>query len=190
MLKLHVVIASTRPGRVGPSVADWFLELARADQRFETLAVDLDEIDLPLLDEPNHPRLKKYENEHTKRWSAIIDAADAFVFVTPEYNYSSAPSLLNALDYVYHEWKYKPAGFVSYGGASGGLRAVQMTKLPVSALGMMPLPEGVSIPFFAQHRDESGKFVGTEGMQKAARTMLDELARWAGALKPLREPQS
>jgi NAD(P)H-dependent FMN reductase len=186
MLKLHVVIASTRPGRGGPAVADWFLEIARADPRFVTRAVDLDEIDLPLLDEPNHPRLRQYQNEHTKRWSAIVDEADAYVFVTPEYNYSPAPSLLNALDYVYHEWKYKPAGFVSYGGASGGLRSVQTTKLTVSALGMMPLPEGVSIPFYTQLIDANGKFNGTEPLQKASATMLDELARWALALKPLR----
>ena len=77
----------------------------------------------------NHPRLRQYEHDHTKAWSDSVDAADAFVFVTPEYNYFAPPALMNAIDYVLHEWACKPAGIVSYGGASGGMRSAQMLKL-------------------------------------------------------------
>lgn len=187
MLKLQVVTASTREGRKGPYVADWFAGRARRHGKFEIETVDLAEIGLPLLDEPNHPRLRQYEHEHTRAWSRIVQRADAYVFVTPEYNFGAPPSLLNALDFLLHEWHYKPVGFVSYGGVSAGLRSVQMLKQTVTALRMMPIPEAVSIPFFQQHIDEeSGTFDPGELQAKAAAVMLDELLRWAEALKPLR----
>jgi NAD(P)H-dependent FMN reductase len=138
------------------------------------------------MDEPAHPRLQKYEHQHTRNWSANVEAADAFVFVTPEYNYSAPPALINALDYLYKEWNYKPAGFVSYGGLSGGIRAVQMIKQIVTTLKMVPLVEAVAIPFFSQHIDDTGLFTPNELHQKSATDMLDELLRWAEALKPLR----
>lgn len=127
-LKLNIIIASTRPGRGGPAVAKWFNDFAKADGKFEPVLVDLADYDLPILDEPNHPRMKKYEHEHTKKWSEIIDLGDAYVFVTPEYDYNAPPSLINALIYLWNEWNYKPASFVSYGGISGGLRAVEFCK--------------------------------------------------------------
>jgi NAD(P)H-dependent FMN reductase len=181
-----VIIASTRPQRVGLPVATWFVEHAKADGRFDIEIADLKEIDLPAIDEPNHPRLQNYEHEHTKRWSARVRAADAFVFVTPEYNYGLAPALVNALDYLFVEWAYKPAGYVSYGGVSGGTRSVQMSKLVVTSLKIMPLPEAVTIPFVAKHVDPSGVFKPEGGMIRAATVMLDELHRWTEALKPLR----
>ena len=186
MLKLQVVIASTRPGRQGPAVARWFVEAAIRHGMFEVELVDLAEVGLPLLDEPAHPRLKQYQHEHTRKWSEKVDSADAFVFVTPEYNYGSPPALINALDYLYQEWNYKPAGFVSYGGVSGGLRSVQMTKNIVTTLKMMPMVEAVSIPFFTQFITDSGEFAGEEAHEKSASVMLTELARWSDALKPLR----
>lgn len=186
MLKLHVITASTRPGRLGPSVARWFLDHAIRDARFEIRAVDLAEINLPMFDEPNHPRFKRYEHDHTKAWSALVAEADAFVLVTPEYNFSVPPSLLNAIDYLYQEWNYKPVSFVSYGGAAGGTRSVQMVKLTLTALKMMPLPDAVAIPLFTKQIDAQGVFTPTEGQTKAATEMLGELARWAEALKTLR----
>lgn len=186
LLKLQVIISSTRPGRQGPAVARWFFEAARRHGSFDVELVDLAEVDLPLLDEPAHPRLREYLHDHTKRWSAKVDSADAFVFVTPEYNFSSPPALINALDYLVQEWNYKPVGFVSYGGASGGLRSVQMTKNIVTTLKMMPMLEAVHIPFFSQFIDEAGEFAAGEGHEKAAAGMLTELARWAEALQPLR----
>jgi NAD(P)H-dependent FMN reductase len=147
MLKLHVIIASTRPGRIGLPIGNWLHERAKAHGKFDVTLVDLKEVNLPLIDEPKHPRLQQYEHAHTKAWSATIAAADAFVLVTPEYNFSTAPALLNAFDYLYKEWNYKPAAFVSYGGISGGLRAAEMTKQTVCALKMVPLVEGVTLPF-------------------------------------------
>lgn len=140
---------------------------------------------LPLYNEPLHPRVQRYEHEHTKRWSESVAAADAYVFVTPEYNYSPPPSLVNALDYVYREWNYKPCGFVSY-GVSGGLRAAQMERLHVTTLKMMPMVEGVAVPMVASHSDDSGVFGSNELIDASAKTLLDELFRWVEALRPMR----
>ena len=187
MMHLQIVIVSTREQRQGPAVARWFQTQAKKHAGFELELIDLAEVNLPLLDEPHHPRLANYVHEHTKRWSAIVSRADAFVFVTPEYNYGSPPSLVNALDYLLREWAYKPVGFVSYGGISGGTRSVQMTKQIVTSLRMMPMVEAVNIPMFTQYIDRhTHEFTPTEVQEKAAAAMLDELARWAAALRPLR----
>jgi NAD(P)H-dependent FMN reductase len=188
-LTLHTIVCSTRPGRVGLAVAQWFHEIARRHGGFDARLVDLAEFNLPVYDEPRHPNLQQYEHEHTKRWSASLAAADAFVFVTPEYNYGPPPSLLNALDYVYKEWNYKPAAFVSYGGVSGGLRAVQMEKMTLTTLKMVPIVEAVTIPMVGQHMKE-GRFAAQEVHVTAATAMLTELARWAEALRPLRQPRA
>ncbi len=184
--KLEIVIASTPPGRVGLPVAGWFDGRARAQGAFDVELLDLLELGLPFMDEPNHPRLKQYTKAHTKAWSARVQAADAFVFVTPEYNYGMPAALKNAIDYLHSEWFYKPVGFVSYGGVSAGTRSVQMTKQVVTTLKMVPLAEAVSIPFVAQFIDDDGELQANETMEKAADAMLGELARLAGALAPLR----
>src|SRR4029079_993761 len=131
-LSLAIVIASTRPGRVGPSVAAWALEAARDHGGFEPTLVDLADYNLPLLDEPEHPSLKKYHHDHTKRWSETIDAADAFLFVTPEYDFFAPAALVNAIQCLSQEWARKAAGIVSYGGVSGGLRSTQSLRLLLS----------------------------------------------------------
>lgn len=183
--KLATIAVSTRPGRVGIHVARWMQGVAEAHGGFESRLVDLAEVNLPIYDEPKHPRLRDYQHEHTRRWSAIVEAADAFVFVTPEYNYGPSPALVNALDYVFHEWGYKPASFVSYGGVSGGLRAVQSTKLTLTTLRVVPLTEAVVVPFVA-NQVKDGVFTPNEVQEKAAPEMLDALARWSDALKVLR----
>ena len=105
----------------------------------------------------------------------------------PEYNYSTAPALLNALDYLVAEWNYKPVGLVSYGGISGGLRAAQMVKQTVTALKMMPIPEAVTISFVGQAIDkDTGAFKATESHDRMAAAMLDELCRWTASLATLR----
>jgi NAD(P)H-dependent FMN reductase len=185
-LKLHTIIASTRPGRVGLHVGKWFHEYALKHGGFDATLVDLADFNLPVYDEPHHPRLQKYEREHTKRWAESVRSADAFVFVTPEYNYSPSPSLVNALDYVYLEWNYKPAGFVSYGGVSGGVRAAQAVKLQATALKLVTPPEGVPIPNVAQLIDKDKNFKSNDMIDLSAKTMLDELVKWATALKQMR----
>ncbi|MFC5822337.1 NADPH-dependent FMN reductase [Nonomuraea insulae] len=183
---LQVVVASNRPGRVGRGVADWFHGRAVAAGLFEVELVDLAEVGLPFMDEPHHPRLRQYVNAHTKEWSATVDRADAFVFVTPEYNHSFTAVLKNALDYLHHEWNHKPAGFVSYGGVSGGTRAVNGLRQVVSTLKMVPVLEAVNIPFVAQSLDEDGTLHPSDVTDAAAGTMLAELAKLTGALRAMR----
>jgi NAD(P)H-dependent FMN reductase len=185
MHKLSVIFASTRPGRRGLPVARWFAELAKRHAKFDVQFIDLQLQNLPLYDEPNHPRSKQYTQDHTRAWSSVIDASDAFVFVTPEYNYSTPPALVNALDFLFHEWGYKAAGFVSYGGVSGGCRAVQNTKLTLTTLRVMPIPEAVTIPFFEKSIQDN-TFNGPPELDKSAEGMLNELERWTTALRPLR----
>jgi NAD(P)H-dependent FMN reductase len=188
MPNLTVVIGSTRPGRAGLPIAQWFVGRAAAEGSFDVTVADLAEINLPMFDEPNHPRLQRYTHEHTKRWSRIVAAADAFVFVTPEYNYGYPAPLKNAIDYLNEEWKYKPVGFVSYGGVAAGTRAVQQLKGVVTTLNMMPIMEAVAIPFHTQFIDEGGTVQANEIMEQAADAMVAQLHRVQAALQPLRTP--
>ena len=185
MDRLGVVLVSTREGRVGAPIADWFLKKARDHGGFDVEAVDLNAVDLPMLSEPNHPRLKKYTQEKTRAWSQTVSALDAFVFVSPEYNFGTPPSLVNALDHLYGEWNYKAAALVTYGGISGGLRAGQMTRQLLTSFKVVPLVEQVTIPFVAQSVAD-GVFTANETHDKSAQVMLDELVRWTAAVKTLR----
>ena len=186
MPKLYIIAVSTRPGRAGFPLSTWIFERAQAHGGFDVELVDLKEEKLPMFDESRHPRLRQYEHEHTKRWSAKIDAADAFVFVTPEYDHGAPPSLVNALVYLVHEWAHKPVGFVSYGGPAGGTRAVQMVKPMMVALKMVVLLESVGAPLFADRIDDKGVFHGSELQEAHAKMMLDALAKWTKALAAMR----
>ncbi|HEY6495769.1 MAG TPA: NAD(P)H-dependent oxidoreductase [Trebonia sp.] len=184
---LRIIIGSTRPGRVGPSVAAWITEKAVEHGGFDIQVTDLAELNLPMLDEPNHPRLKQYTHQHTKDWAALVEGSDAFIFVTPEYNYAFNAALKNAIDYVYHEWHNKAAGIVSYGGVAAGTRATQMLKQVLTALKVMPVPEAVNIPFVVQHLDEERRFKSSEPLEASATAMLDEVLRWTESLASLRQ---
>lgn len=184
---LRIVIGSTRPGRVGPAVAAWIAKRAEEHGGFGVQVTDLAELNLPLLDEPNHPRLRQYTHQHTKDWSALVEASDAFIFVTPEYNYGFNAALKNAIDYLSAEWQNKAAGIVSYGGVAAGTRATQMLKQVLTALKIMPVPESVNIPFVGQHLDEDKRFKPTELIDASATAMLDEVLKWTEALAPLRK---
>ncbi|NNM97815.1 MAG: NAD(P)H-dependent oxidoreductase [Candidatus Dormibacteraeota bacterium] len=183
---LQIVIGSTRPGRVGLPVTEWFHGVASSHGGFEIELIDLAEVGLPMMDEPNHPRFHNYVHPHTKAWSATITRADAFVFVVPEYNYGLTAPVKNAIDYLQVEWQYKPIGFVSYGGVAAGTRAVQMLKQVVTTLKMVPVFESVNIPFVAQFLDDDGRIQANQVMDEAATAMLDELARWAEPLMGMR----
>lgn len=187
-LTLKVIVVSTRPSRQGKAVADWFFEFAQQQAVFENVElVDLAEVNLPLFDEPNHPMTGDYIHDHTKKWSDIIRPADAFVLILPEYNYFVPPSIVNAIDYLHHEWKYKVAGIVSYGGVSAGTRSAQALKPLLANVGVMPIGEGVFLPFFKQFiNEETGAFDATDSQREAAVRVLTELKKWAAALKPLR----
>jgi NAD(P)H-dependent FMN reductase len=185
MPRLLIIVASTRPGRVGKPVANWFVDLARADGSYDIDVADLAEIGLPFLDEPAHPMKRDYRHEHTRRWSERVERADAFVFVMPEYNFGYSAPLKNAIDYLYWEWQDKPVGFVSYGGIAGGTRAVQMIKQVVTTLKMFPVKESVIITFVAE-RVREGLFHTDDRLNGMARDMLSEIDRLSRALTPMR----
>jgi NAD(P)H-dependent FMN reductase len=186
MHNLKIIIASTRPGRKGLPVANWFYDIAVKHAEFNTEVLDLARINLPFFDEPNHPRFKKYEHQHTKDWSAMIEPADAVVIVTCEYNYGYPATIKNALDFLYQEWNYKPVGFVSYGGIAGGNRCVEKLKNVANALKMVAMTDNVHIPFIAKQVDEQDKFISNEKVEKSANDMLKELQKWAMVLKGMR----
>lgn len=187
MFNLKIIVASTRPGRKGPAVAEWIYAVCKEKGGFNVELLDLAEINLPFLNEPKHPRLKEYVHDHTKAWSQTIEEGDAFIIVTSEYNFGYPAPLKNALDYLFQEWNYKPVGFVSYGGISAGTRAVQQLKQVVTAQKMMPITESVNIPFFTSHIDAEGKFNANETLSRSASDMLSELEKWTAALAPMRK---
>ena len=170
-----IIIGSTRPGRVGPSVAAWITERAREHGGFDVQVTDLAELNLPMLDEPNHPRLRQYTKQHTKDWSALVDGVrrvhlrDARVQLRLQRGAEERDRL------PVPEWQNKAAGIVSYGGVAAGTRATQMLKQVLTALKIMPVPEAVNIPFVAQHLDEDKRFKSTELIDASATAMLDEL---------------
>ena len=186
MPTLLIIIASTRPGRVGLPVGRWIEQRARSHGGFEVQLADLAELRLPLMDEPNHPRMRRYTHSHTKQWSALVDGADAFALVMPEYNHSFTAPLKNAIDFLHEEWNHKPVGFVSYGGVAAGARAAVAIEPVLCVLKMSPLPEAVQIPFVAQFLEDDGELHANEVMEQAAEAMLDALLRTSEALRQLR----
>lgn len=184
-IDLLIIIASTRPGRIGLPVGEWITGLAKAHGGFTVRVADLATINLPFMNEPAHPVKKQYMFDHTKAWSETVEAAGAFIFVMPEYNHGVTAPLKNAIDYLTQEWGYKPVAFVSYGGVSGGLRAVQQVKQSVGALKMVAVSEAVTIPSVASFVHD-GRFAPEERLAGAANTMLGQLRRWALALEPMR----
>ncbi|TWI96781.1 NAD(P)H-dependent FMN reductase [Mucilaginibacter frigoritolerans] len=188
MFKLKVISSTVRPGRKGPVIAKWIVDEAAKHGGFEVEFLDLGEINLPLMNEAIHPVMKQYEHEHTKQWSAKIEEADAFVFVTAEYDYSYPASLKNALEYLVHEWAYKPAGIVSYSaGPFAGVRAVMSLKSDLLSLKTVSLSEMVNIPLYNQYLTEEGVFVGDEKLTAASKIMFNQLARYAKGLKIIKE---
>lgn len=187
MYNLKIISSSVRPGRKGPVIARWIADLAGKTGNFNAEVLDLGEINLPLMDEPHHPMQKKYEHEHTKQWSAKIEKADALIFVTAEYDFGYPAPLRNALEYLAHEWTFKAAGIVSYGGVSAGTRASNALKNDLSTLGMVPMQVQVNIPFFTQFINEQGLLTPNEISLKAADSLLKQLVRWTKGLKLIKE---
>lgn len=181
---LQIIVCSTRPGRVGIAIAKWFYDLAAARGDFEVELVDLLEVNLPIYDEPIHPIKREYVHDHTLNWSHIIDRADAYVFVIPEYNHSMNAATKNAIDYLHWEWRYKPYGIVCYGGASMGLRAAQVLK-PILAALKVTLCGDVSVPLITLPVKD-GVFEGNDILVNTSKTVLDEIAKLSPLLKTLR----
>jgi NAD(P)H-dependent FMN reductase len=188
-LKLNIIIGSTRPGRSGPTIAQWTDAVARQSTAFDVELVDLADFSLPLLDEAAHPAMARYEHAHTKRWSQSVASADAFLFVTPEYDYFPPAGLINAIQFLFHEWTYKPAAIVSYGGISGGLRSAQVLRSLLSSLNVVAINQPVPVPFFNEFIGDDGVFRPAEPIVDGLRTLLGELDKWARALAPMRSPR-
>jgi NAD(P)H-dependent FMN reductase len=187
MLRIAIIVGSTRPGRKAEAVAKWVYEIAqkRSDAEFEL--VDIKDFDLPLLDEPVSPIMGQYTHQHTKTWSAKIASFDAYVFVTPEYNHGTSGALKNAIDFLYHEWVNKAAGFVSYGGA-GGARAVEQLRLVMAEVQIATVRNQVLLSMFTDFENFS-VFKPASQHEKSVNAMLDQVIAWGGALKTLREKQ-
>jgi NAD(P)H-dependent FMN reductase len=185
VLRIAIILGSTRPGRNGEAVAKWVFDIAkrRADAEFEY--VDIKEYGLPLLDEPVPPSRGVYSKEHTKKWAAKIDSFDAFVFVTPEYNHGIPGALKNAIDFLYKEWNNKVAGFVGYGSA-GGVRAVEQLRLVMAEMQVATVRAQVQLSLFTDFEDFS-VFKPAPYQEKSVNTMLDQVVSWATALKTLRK---
>src|SRR3954465_4627985 len=147
MLRIAVIIGSTRPGRVGESVAKWVFELTKKRPEAEFELLDIKDFNLPLLDEPVPPSMGKYSKEHTKTWAAKIDSFDGYLFVTPEYNHGICGALKNAIDFIYKEWNNKAAGFVGYGSA-GGARAVEPLRLVMAEVQVATVRNQVMLSLF------------------------------------------
>jgi NAD(P)H-dependent FMN reductase len=187
MLRIAIIIGSTRPGRKGEGVAKWVYEIAqnRGDAEFEI--VDIKDYDLPLLDEPASPMMgpEHYTHQHTKIWSAKIASFDAFVFVTPEYNHATSGALKNATDFLYHEWVNKAAGFVGYGGAMG-TRAVENLRLIMGELQIADVKAQVGLSLFTDYENFT-VFAPASQQEASVNAMLDQVIAWGGALKAMRE---
>ena len=182
MMRIGIIIGSTRPGRKADAVARWVLEHAQTRGDAEYEVVDIAEYGLPLLDEPVPPSAGHYSQEHTRRWSAKIASLDAFVFVTPEYNHSTSGALKNAIDFLYREWNDKAAGFVAYGSA-GGARAIEHLRGICGELMLATVRQTVMFSLATDF--ENWKVFKPQGEQHAKHlaTMLDQLVKWAGALQ-------
>lgn len=185
MPKLMIVSGSVREGRISLPIADWVRRDAEADGRFDVDFVDLAELALPMMDEPNHPRMREYTKQHTIEWSKRVDAADGFLFAFPEYNYSYSPAIKNALDYLANEWARKPVGFINWGGNSAGTRAQAALRPVVGALGMVSTRGSVEINF-PQNQLDDGVFTPNEQQSNVLASQLNELVSLDEALRPLR----
>jgi NAD(P)H-dependent FMN reductase len=186
MLKIGIIVGSTRPGRKAGEVANWVHDLLKTRNDAEFEIVDIAEYKLPLLDEPVPPTMHQYSKPHTKSWSEKIASLDSFIFVTPEYNHGTSAALKNAIDFLFHEWNNKAAGFVGYGGA-GGVRAVESLRLVMGEIKVADVRAQVMLSLFTDFENFT-TFKPHERHAKTVHLMADEVIAWGGALKTLREP--
>lgn len=197
VLRVGVIVGSTRPGRKAGAVADWVLEVGRqhpavTSGRADLEAIDLAEFELPLLDEPVPAVFGVYQHDHTRRWSAVVDRMDAFILVVPEYNHSMPAVIKNAIDYLYAEWAHKPVGFVGY-GLAGGIRAVEHLRLVLTEVKALPTGDHVALSVFddftyADPTDptDPGQVTPRDHQPAELSGMLDNCLALAGAVAPLR----
>ncbi len=185
MLKVGIIVGSTRPGRKAAAVAKWAYDLLKNRKDAEFEIVDIEDYNLPLLDEPVPPSMGQYSKPHTKTWAATIDSLDAFIFVTPEYNHGTSAALKNAIDFLFHEWNDKAAGFIGYGSA-GGVRAVENLRLVMGEIKVAPARAQVMLSLYTDFENFT-IFKPHEHHDKAVHAMADDVIAWGRALKAFRE---
>ena len=183
MIKVGIIVGSTRPGRIGEAVARWVDEQGKKfhDAQFEI--VDIKDYNLPLLDEPVPAAFGQYTKDHTKAWSEKIASLDGFIFVTGEYNHSTTGALKNAIDFLYSEWNNKSAGFVSY-GANGGSRAVEHLRQIAANLQIADVRAQVQLSLFTDFENLT-EFKPAEMHEKDLHSLFEQVVSWGNALKPL-----
>jgi NAD(P)H-dependent FMN reductase len=185
MIKIAVILGSTRPNRNGAEVARWVLEQAQARGTAEYELIDLAEVALPFLDEPVSPMLGRYAHDHTRAWGARVAPFDGFVFVVPEYNHSFPAVLKNALDFLFAEWNDKAAGIVSYGGSGGGARAAEQLRLVLAELQVASVQASVALSFRSDF-EHGSVFAPAASQVGALSATLDQVESWSRALQAVR----
>ncbi|MEU8795648.1 NAD(P)H-dependent oxidoreductase [Streptomyces sp. NPDC048643] len=185
--KLVIIVGSVREGRFGPVVASWVAEQARLHGGFDVQVVDLADVDVPLELPAASP---KYAGDDYPRptgmWplTSALQSADAFIVVTPEYNHSYPASLKAAIDWHFTQWTAKPVAFVSYGGAAGGRHAALHLENVLTELHAVTIRDGLAFPnYFTTWQDGRPLDPASPAY---AKTVLDQLAWWAAALRSAR----
>jgi NAD(P)H-dependent FMN reductase len=186
MITLKIITGSTRPGRFNTQPANWIYEIAKQRKDIKVELVDIAKINLPFLDEPMPPLMRQYTKDHTKKWSKVIDEADGFIIVTAEYDHSVPAVLKNAIDYLYHEWNYKPVAFVSYGSLAGGARAVEHLRGIAGEVKMYDLREQILLPTYYENLNQQGQYQFNDRHEAAAKQMIEDVTFWATQLKKAR----
>lgn len=181
MATLGIVVGSTRPGRMGAQVARWVQGRAEVRPGLHVELLDLAEMELPFLDEEQHPSSRAYQHQHTRDWSRRVEALDAVVLVTPEYNSSFPAPLKNALDFLYLEWRRMPVGLVGYGMTSAGTRAVAALMPVLTALAMVPAG-AVQLPL-RQRVDPAGRLRPVAADDAALDGLLGDLVELTTLLR-------
>lgn len=190
MVHIKIIIGSVRPGRFGVQPAEWIHTIGQQYAKEATFEViDVKELGLPFLDEPVPASVanKNYTNVATTKWSKVIDSADGFIFVTPEYNHSYSPALKNAIDHLYSEWHFKPVSFVSYGASVGGAYAVEHLRNVVAWLKMYDLADQIILPQYYLNTDDQGIFAFDEDHERRAKNLIEQTIFWSKAMKPARK---
>ncbi|MDB5182186.1 MAG: NADPH-dependent reductase [Candidatus Saccharibacteria bacterium] len=187
MALVKIILGSTRPNRFGAQPAEWVMEQTKHVSGHQFELIDLEKVNLPLLDEPTPPMMRQYSKDHTKVWSQMIDEADGFIFITAEYNHSVPAALKNAIDFLFHEWNYKPASFVSYGSLAGGARAVEHLRGICGEVKIYDLREQMLMPDYYHKLDEQGLHKFEESHHKEIQNILEQTVFWADRMKAIRQ---
>jgi NAD(P)H-dependent FMN reductase len=185
--RILVILGSTRQGRFGETVARWLFPIVESREDLTAELVDLRDWKLPYYDRPNVAAASEYDDEQCRAWAEVVGRADGFLVITPEYNFGYPAVLKSALDAVYKEWNRKPVAFASYGGWSGGTRAVEQLRSVAVELQMVPVRGSLVLQFAPRLFDEEGNLKNPDFYNAAATRMLNDLAWWAVTLKIARE---